>query len=145
MPARLVDEAHVSHADNDERAETPDLVQALRSEVDDLRRRLDQAEAEKAELRRLVSQAQQLAARLLPAQSPAGPGEPPGLDRWKALRDSKKNLGASLCVTGVAAGMAGVALHFLLRAHVVMTDVHLGYIIGLIGLLAFLAGLVLVY
>jgi hypothetical protein len=48
--------------------ESAELVQALRAQVADLQRRLDDAERERAEMRQLVSQAQQLAgARLLPA------------------------------------------------------------------------------
>ena len=99
-------------------AESAELVQALRAEVVDLRKRLETAEREMNELRQLVL----------------------SIDHWEK-GGSRRDLGAGLVVTGFAAGFAGVVLHFALRAHVIETDVHLGYIIGLAGLLAFLVGL----
>ncbi len=40
---------------------------------------------------------------------------------------------------------AGVMLHLGLRTHAVDSEVHLGYILGLVGLLLLLIGLVIVY
>lgn len=102
--------------------EAAELVQALRAEVEDLQRRLGTAERERDELRQLVL----------------------SVDRWEK-GDSRRDLGAGLVVTGFAAGFAGVVLHFALRARVIETDVHLGYIIGLAGLLAFIVGLGLAF
>jgi hypothetical protein len=53
--------------------ESVELVQVLKAQVADLQRRLNDAERERAELRQLVSQAQQLAgARMLPAPTDLG-------------------------------------------------------------------------
>jgi hypothetical protein len=128
-----------------------EIVALERQHGEDLQHRLDQAERDRAELLQLVNQAQQLAAaHLLPAPSeePAVMAErsAPALGSWwREFREGKRSLGASLMLTGIVASAAGVILHFALRANVVETAVHLGYIIGLVGLLSLLIGLVLVF
>jgi len=152
--------AEVLHAvptqDAQDEADATELVQTLREQVSDLQqqlgianRRLDDAERERTELHQLVSQAQQLAgARMLPAPTEirsAGSPETRAPSWWREFREGKRGLGASLTLTGVVALIAGVFLHFALQHQVIGSAAHLGYVVGLVGLLTFLIGLVLVF
>jgi excisionase family DNA binding protein len=77
------------------------------------------------------------------------PCEPGGaaVARLSVLRSrgDKKDLGASLVLTGVVALAAGLLLHLALRTHAIDSAVHLGYLVGLVGLLLLLIGLLIVY
>ena len=64
---------------------------------------------------------------------------------WREFRERNKGLGASLTLTGTVAGITGVGLHFALLNRWIETTIHLGYFFGLVGLLLFLIGLLLVY
>jgi hypothetical protein len=77
-------------------------------------------------------------------ESPVPPGETPS-NWWATLREGNKGLGAGLTLTGIVALVGGVILHFALRANAIHSVMHLGYIIGLIGLLSLIIGLVLVF
>jgi hypothetical protein len=91
---------------------------------------------------------QQIAgARLLPPVAGRSSESPEtlALNRWREFREGKRGLGASLTLTGVVALIAGVFLHFALQHQVIGSAAHLGYVIGLVGLLTFLIGLVLVF
>ncbi len=131
---------------------TQELLREVRRQRDELERQVAaqqrQIEAnaeERADLHRLLAAAQQ--------HGPAFPHDPP--DLWEAQpspledttgwREGKRGLGASLTLTGIAALAAGVLLHFALQQRIIVSAAHLGYIIGLIGLLTFLLGLLLVF
>lgn len=127
----------------------------LESQVQAQRLEIGRAALERAELHRLLAMAQEaaLAYRLQPLRLAGSlPARPAGQTdlRGRAVanwsrRSDKKSLGASLVLTGVAGLAAGTLLHLALRTHALDSAVHLGYIIGLPGLLLLLAGLVLVY
>ncbi|HLZ72494.1 MAG TPA: hypothetical protein VKV26_21520 [Dehalococcoidia bacterium] len=127
------------------------LIEELRDEVAFLRR-LTEHQAE------VIAQ---LTARVppLPQQDPPA-GHPNGAradekrsataqrippSAWQRWREARAGLGASLTITGVVAGLAGLLLHVALRNQVIDTSVHLGYIIGLSGLLLLLAGLFIIF
>jgi hypothetical protein len=63
---------------------------------------------------------------------------------WHEVR-AKKGLGLSLTLTGVMALIIGSMLHFALRNNLIDTTLHLGYFFGLVGLLLFLIGLVVLF
>jgi hypothetical protein len=63
---------------------------------------------------------------------------------WQEVRD-RKALGASLTLTGVASVVVGTVVHFALRNDIIDTTLHLGYFFGVVGLLLFLIGLLIVY
>jgi hypothetical protein len=69
-----------------------------------------------------------------------------GIDWIQSVsRGDKRDLGASLVLTGVVAIGAGLMLHLALRTHAIDSAVHLGYLVGLVGLLLLLIGLLVVY
>jgi len=138
----------------------------LEAQIESLRLQLDRAQLACAELQRLLGSAQQQLGELMRATLPASaePGrravgraehhttafgtvEPATTTHpsaWQRWREQRSGLGASLTVTGLVAGVAGVLLHLALRTQVIDTAVHLGYAIGLTGLLLFLIGLLIV-
>jgi hypothetical protein len=114
---------------------------AVHAELAAWRRRAAAQERRTVALQLLLRQAQQGTA------SSARPSEPaaPAGSAWQRWRDSRRGLGASLTLTGLVAGISGVLLHLALRHQVIDTTVHLGYLIGLSGLLLFLLGLLIVF
>jgi len=101
------------------------LRERLEKEVAAQRRELVQVETEQDDLRE--------AAEIL--------GPPEG-HSW---RDDKRGLGAGLTVTGLMSLVVGVLLHFAGRSLFIENNAHLGYFFGLIGLLVFLLGFMLVW
>jgi hypothetical protein len=108
-------------------------VARLAEEVQRLRERLDRVESAQEQLRRLVDRDHQ------PFNGQPAPSA------WQRWRDERRGLGASLVITGIVVGIAGVLLHLALRTQTIDTTVHLGYLIGLTGVLLFLVGLFIVF
>jgi hypothetical protein len=63
---------------------------------------------------------------------------------WGLLRGTRHEIGGALTVTGVFAITAGIVLHLALQHNMIASVTHLGYIVGLIGLFAYLLGILLV-
>ncbi len=74
------------------------------------------------------------------AQTEAGTGS-----WWSEFREERKGLGGALTITGVASGIIGVLLHFALTNNFIETNLHLGFLFGIVGLLLFLPGLLIVF
>lgn len=139
----------------------------LEAQIEAQRLQIERAELERADLHRQLGDAQQQLGELLRVLAAAsaeraprsdGRAEPPtaalgpaerstasAASTWQRWREQRSGLGASLTVTGLAAGLAGVLLHLALRTQVIDTAVHLGYVIGLTGVLLFLIGLFIVF
>jgi hypothetical protein len=131
---------------------------ALERQVEAQRWDLERSARERAELEELVISLRRPnlgrgSRGTVMAESVVGTGpepcEPGGaaVARWSFLgsRGDKKDLGASLVLTGVVALSAGLMLHLALRTHAIDSAVHLGYLVGLVGLLLLLIGLLIVY
>jgi hypothetical protein len=136
-------------------AEVRNQRNALQRQVEAQRRDLERSAHERVELEELVIS---LRRPDLPKKKGGADVEPEAVVRrfdgasadgapWRALgsRSDKRNLGASLVLTGVVSLVAGLLLHVALRSHAIDSAVHLGYLVGLIGLLLFLIGLLVVY
>ncbi len=118
-------------------------------------RALEREQAANTELRMLLRSAQIQIEELLRSQTAhfqrfTGAGSSGQAERhaprsWWSLRDDKKGLGAGLTLSGFLAGIVGLIFHFAMQHHVVATVMGLGYSFGLIGLILFLIGLVLVW
>jgi len=130
-------------------AEETELIAVLRAELDAWRRQAEAREREVAELHVLLQRALERPA--LPAPTARqGAGAPSEVGQaspgwWREFREGKRGLGASLTLTGVVAILAGIGLHIALQRQVIESEVRLGYVIGLVGLLTLLIGLVLVF
>lgn len=140
--------------------------QQLEAQIEAQRLQIERAELERADLHRQLGGAQQQLGELLRVLAAASAERVPRADgraerptaalgtaerstattsTWQRWRAQRSGLGASLTVTGLAAGLAGVLLHLALRTQVIDTAVHLGYLIGLTGVLLFLIGLFIVF
>jgi hypothetical protein len=63
---------------------------------------------------------------------------------WQEVR-TKKGLGLSLTLTGIASVIIGILLHFALREQWIDTTLRLGYFFGVVGLFLFLIGMVILF
>jgi hypothetical protein len=64
---------------------------------------------------------------------------------WLQEIRAKKGLGLSLTLTGMTSVIIGVILHFALQHNLIETTFRLGYFFGVVGLLLFLIGLLIVF
>jgi hypothetical protein len=71
-----------------------------------------------------------------PAQTPAY--------WWHEVRE-KKGLGLSLTLTGMTSVLIGIMLHYALRHDIIESTFRLGYFFGVVGLLLFLIGLLILF
>lgn len=72
----------------------------------------------------------------------AGPKSAPADE---SQRDDRKDLGASLVISGGVGVLLGIALHLALRSQAIDSSIHLGYLVGLVGVLLGLIGVIFVY
>jgi len=152
------DAAYVAYL-NDLLAEVRRQRNELERQIEAQRRELEHGGNERAELEELVISLRRptLGAIQRGGSVPqlAGPESKGALQPqavaaavgWGAVeqRGDKKDLGASLVLTGVVAIGAGLLFHLALRTHAIDSAVHLGYLVGLVGLLLLLIGLLVVY
>jgi hypothetical protein len=115
------------------------------SEGDNLRGAIVQLQIQLAEIRVSLAGLEQ-SQRLLEQQADQTSRLPPMrmLPWGRLLRGSRREIGGALTVTGIFAIVAGIVLHLALQHNMIASVTHLGYIVGLIGLFAYLLGILLV-
>ena len=125
-----------------ERPQPPEVRERLLDELAALRARVESSEREQEELRSLLERQQQALSAFARALDELRKGAVTStVVRWR----DRKNLGASLLVTGVVTVILGVILHFALRTHTIETEVRLGYFFGLSGLILAIIGGAIVF
>jgi hypothetical protein len=125
-----------------EPATTSELERELREiqqELAEERRQREQLERELEAQRQELDHVESEQEELLSAAEILGPPE------GHSWRDEKRGLGAGLTVTGLVSLVVGIVLHFAGPSLVIESNAHLGYFFGLVGIMMFLIGFILVW